>query len=110
MKILGSEVNPKENLLYSLNRYYVLWLIFLVTIIFDYVTTVYFISRLGTRAEANYVMDWLIGHFGLMTGLLIGKSLQLLPVVFFVSLNKRFGNLFLLAVILINIWAIFINT
>ena len=110
MKILGSEVNLKENLLYSLNRYRVLWLILLVTMIFDYVTTVFFVSRLGVRAEANILMDWLIRNIGLSVGVLIGKTLQLLPVVFFVCLNKRFGNLFLLAIILINIWAVFINT
>lgn len=110
MKILGSDVNLKENLLYSLNRYRVLWLVLLVTMIFDYVTTVFFVSELGVRAEANMLMERLIRNFGLSVGVLIGKSLQLLPVVFFVSLDKRFGNLFLLAIILINIWAVFINT
>lgn len=110
MKVLGSEFDPKENLLYSLRKYSVLWLILIITIVFDYVTTYIFIREMGLRAEANFLMSWLIGHLGLMTGLLIGKSLQLLPVVIFVCLNKRFGNLFLLVVILINIWAVFINT
>jgi len=110
MKILDSKVNLKKNLLFSLNKYLFLWLILLVTMVFDYVTTVFFISKLGVRAEANFLIDWLVGHFGLMTGLFIGKSLQLVPVIFFVCMNKRFGNLFLLAVILINIWAVFINT
>ena len=109
MKILDSEVNFKENLFYSLNRFRVLWLILLITMVFDYITSVFFISQLGVRAEANVVMDWLIKNFGLGSGLFIGKSLQLLPPVFFVSLNKRFGSLFLLFVILVNIWAVFIN-
>lgn len=95
--------------MYSFNRYYVLWFILLVTMIFDYLSTVDFVRIWGARAEANFLIDWLIKSFGLRTGVLIGKSLQLVPAVFFVCLNKRFGNLFLLTLILINIWAVYIN-
>lgn len=110
MKILGSEIDLKQNLLYSFNRYGVWWIILLVTIVFDYLTTLYFVSKLGAEAEANQVVAWLINHVGLYLGVLIGKLLQLAAVVIFVSLNQKLGNLFLLIVILLNCWAVVMNT
>ncbi len=110
MKILGSKVSIKENLLFSLNKYFVLWLILLITIVFDFLTTLNFVSNLGVHAEANIVVAWLMKNFGLGPGVLIGKSLQLIPVLAFVSLSKRMGNIFLLFVVLLNLWAVFINT
>jgi len=73
MKVLGSEINFKENLLFSINKYRVWWLILLVTIIFDYLTTLYFVSKLGPDAEANNVVGWLIRVLGLQVGVFIGK-------------------------------------
>lgn len=110
MKILGSEINIKENLLFSINKYPMWWLILLVTIIFDYLTTLYFVSKLGSDAEANKVIGWLISIFGLYFGVFIGKLMQLLSVTLFVCLSQRLGNLFLLMVILVNCWAVVINT
>ncbi len=52
MEILGSEINLKENLSFSLKRYRVWWAILIVTIIFDYLTTLYFVSKLSSAAEA----------------------------------------------------------
>ena len=110
MKVLGSEINFKENFLFSLKEYQVWWLILLVTIIFDYLTTLYFVSELGPDAEANKVVSWLIRALGLHVGVFLGKSMQFISVVLFVSLSQRLGNLFLLIIILLNCWAVVMNT
>ena len=110
MKILDTEINLKENLLFSFKRYRIWWIILLVTMIFDYLTTINFVSKIGVEAEANQVFGWLIKNLGLYFGLLIGKLLQLFSVLMFVCLNQRLGNLFLLITILLNCWAVVINS
>jgi len=110
MKILDSEIHLKENLLFSLNRYLMWWIILLGTMLFDYLTTVYFVSNLGPNAEANHVVSWLIRNLGVHYGVFIGKLMQLISVAFFVCLHQRLGNLFLLIVILLNCWAVVVNT
>ena len=94
MKILDTEINLKENLKFSIKRYRIWWVILLVTMIFDYLTTINFVSKIGVEAEANHVVSWLITHLGLYIGLLIGKLLQLFSVVMFVCLNQRLGIYF----------------
>ena len=89
MKILGSDINLRENLLFSLKRYRVWWAILIVTIIFDYLTTLYFVSKLSSDAEGNNVVAWLIDNLGLHFGVLIGKLLQLVSVILIVSLSKK---------------------
>lgn len=110
MKVLDSEINLKENLLFSFTKYGTLWIILLVTIVFDYLTTLYFVSNLGPDAEANEVVAWLIRTLGVHIGVLVGKSLQLISVILFTSLSQRLGHLFLLVIILLNCWAVVVNT
>lgn len=110
MTLLGANINLIENLIFSLNRYRIWWVILLITIIFDYLTTLYFVSKLGPNAEANKVVAWLINNLGLYLGVLIGKLLQLISVLLIVSLSKKVGNLFLLIIILLNCWAVVMNT
>jgi len=110
MIILGSDIDFKENLLFSLKRYSVWWAILIVTIVFDYLTTLYFVSKLSSDAEANNVVAWLIDNLGLYFGVLIGKLLQLVAVILIVSLNKKVGNFFLLFIIILNCWAVVMNT
>jgi hypothetical protein len=43
-------------------------------------------------------------------GNFIGKLLQLIAVVCLVSVSRRLGNFFLLFVILLNCWAIVMNS
>jgi hypothetical protein len=109
MKVLGEEIAFKDNLWFSLKRYPAWWLILLVTIIFDFFSTIFFVDQSGVSAEANLVVGWLMTNLGVYTGLVIGKLLQLISVVVFVCLNRRLGNLFLLVVILLNSWAVVIN-
>lgn len=110
MKILDSEINLKENLNYSLRRYRIWWVILLITMVFDYLTTINFVSKLGVEAEANHIVAWFISNLGIFLGLLIGKLLQLFSVIMFVCLHQRLGNLFLLITILLNCWAVVINS
>jgi len=78
--------------------------------IFDYLSTLYFVEKYGSHLEANYVVRVLIENAGVTVGTLIGKLLQIVAVVFFVCLHRRLGNLFLLIVIVLNCWAVVINT
>ena len=109
MKILGSEIDARENLKFSFKRYWIFWLVLLVTIFLDYLTTLHFINEYGVHIEANRIVRYLMENIGVTPGLLLGKSLQLVSVLIFVCLHQRLGNLFLLIIILLNIWAVFIN-
>ena len=82
----------------------------MVTITFDYLTTLNFVGKLGVEAEANRVVAWLIKALGVYLGVFFGKMLQLAAVVLFVCLHQRLGNLFLLVVILLNCWAVVMNS
>lgn len=81
-----------------------------MTMLFDFLTTLYFVSKLGVSAEANLVVGWLIANLGLVAGACIGKLLQLISVILFACLHPRLGNLFLLITILLNCWAVVMNT
>jgi len=110
MKLLDEDILIKENLLFSLNRYTIWWLILVVTMVYDYLTTTVFVSKYGTVAEANIVTRMMMEHFGSHIGNFLGKIFQLVSVAFFVCIHRRFGNFFLLFVILINCWAIVMNS
>ena len=110
MRILGEHIDPAANLRYSLRRYAPWWLLLLATAVFDFVTTLGFIARLGIEAEANPVARWLILSLGACQGLLTAKVLQLFAVAAITALNRRLGGLFLIVVVLLNIWAVVINS
>ncbi len=110
MRILDEEIEWKENFVYSLRRYPVWWLILIITMVFDFALTVYFVEKYGAGREANHVVRFLVENLGIVTGTLIGKLLQLFAVSMFVCLHRRLGNLFLLIVILLNCWAIVMNS
>jgi hypothetical protein len=109
MKILGEVVTFRENIVFSLRRYRVWWLILAVTMGFDLFTTSAFLDRYGIDAEANLATKLLMNAVGGGLGNMLGKGLQLLAVIGFVGLHRRLGNLFLLFVILLNCWAVVIN-
>jgi hypothetical protein len=110
MKILGEDIAFRENIEFSLRRYPAWWLILAVTMGFDIFTTSAFLERYGTDAEANLVTKMLMSAVGGHLGNVSGKGLQLLAVIGFVGLHRRLGNLFLLFVILLNCWAVVINS
>lgn len=110
MKILDQDINLKKNLVYSLKRYPVWWIILIVTMFFDYLTTTVFVAKYGTEAEANITTRFMMESINPYLGNLFGKLLQLLAVACMVSLTRRVGNFFLLFVILLNCWAIVMSS
>ena len=110
MNLFGEKIAFRENLQFSLQRYFVWWLILIVTMIFDIFTTFVFVSKYGIGAEANMTTKLLMLCFGSYFGNIIGKILQLISVVCFTGLHRRLGNIFLLFIILLNCWAIVINS
>jgi hypothetical protein len=109
MQILDQEIPLKENLRFSLKRYKVWWIILLMTMIFDFLTTLYFVDKYGVASEGNSLVSGLILTLGLVAGVFVGKLLQLFSVTAFVSLHQKLGNVFLLVVVLFNFWAVVVN-
>ncbi len=110
MKLLDTEIRVKENLMFSLTRFRLWWALFLATVVFDYLTTINFVSVDGIEMEANRVVRALMSAMGVYLGLLFAKCLQVIAVLAFASLHKRAGNIFLFFVIFLNVWAVIINT
>lgn len=110
MKILDEEIKFRDNLIFSLNRYTIWWIILIITMIFDYVSTAAFISKYGTQAEANFTTRLMMEHVNPHIGNLTGKILQFLSVLCLAALSRRVGNFFLLFIILLNCWAIVMNS
>lgn len=110
MKILGEQIAFRENIAFSLRRYIVWWLILVITMAYDIATTSAFVAKYGSDAEANTITRWLMTAVGGDLGNLAGKGLQLVAVIGFVGLHRRLGNIFLLFVILLNCWAVVINS
>ena len=110
MNILGETIEFKKNLRFSLRRYRVWWVILIVTMLFDIFTTYAFISKYGVAAEANLTTRFFMLNLGSGAGNAIGKIGQLVAVVGFAGLHQRLGNIFLLFVILLNCWAVVINS
>lgn len=109
MDILGKNIAFKENIKFSFNQYLTRWLVLLVTVLLDYLTTIDFVEIYGSSYEANIIIRFLIDSFGIELGVLIGKVMQIISVSVFVGLDRNLGNIFLLVVILLNAWAIIIN-
>ncbi len=110
MKILGETIHFKKNLRFSFTRYPVWWIILFVTMLFDIFTTSIFIAKFGVEAEANASTRFLMVAVGPFWGNLIGKLLQLIAVTCFAGMHPRLGNIFLLVVILLNCWAVVVNS
>lgn len=110
MKILDEDIKIRENIVFSIDRYPVWWIILIITMIFDYFSTTVFVSKYGAEAEANLSTRFMMEHFSPYIGNLLGKVFQLLSVICVVGLNRRVGNFFLLFIILVNCWAIVMNS
>ena len=110
MKIIGVSVDFHENLTSSVQRYAVWWVILVVTMVFDVFTTYGFVSKFGIEAEGNMATKFWMQLMDPFYGNILGKILQLLSVIFFVGLHQRLGNIFLLFIILLNCWAVVINS
>jgi hypothetical protein len=109
MQILDEEIPLRENLKASIRKYRLLWVILLVTVFFDFVTTLIFMHRDGIEFEKNLVVQWLASHIGIIPGVLLGKSLQILAAVIFSALSHNLARATLLLIVLLNFIAIMVN-
>ena len=109
MQILGEEVSLKANLLKSFRTHWFLWSALLVTACFDFISTLFFMSRSGIGVEKNMVVRWLAMTLGIVPGVLIGKSLQLFAAAAFSALSFKYSRAILLLIVLVNLLAIMAN-
>jgi hypothetical protein len=110
VKLLDERLHFRKNLLFSFRRYTIWWIILLITMAFDFLTTAGFVGHHGVEAEANMVTRLMMDQFSPNFGNFLGKALQLLSVVCFVGLSRKVGNFFILFIILLNCWAVVINS
>ena len=109
VRILGEEIPLKENLKTSLRRHWILWVILLLTASLDFITTVSFMWHDGIDTERNLVVRWLASTIGILPGVFLGKSLQIVAAVAFSSLSLSLARAVLLLILLLNLVAVFIN-
>lgn len=109
MKILGQQITFKDNILFSINTYQIRWAVLLLSMLFDYMSTLYFISESDPSFEANHIIRYLIEMFEVEIGVFIGKFMQLISVIVFTGLDRNLGAIFLLLITLLNIWATCLN-
>ena len=109
MIILGQQVPLKQNLTSSLHRHWLLWTLLLLTVVLDYLSTLYFMFADGIDTEANTVIRWLVYAFGVVAGVFLGKSLQLVAALAFVALSRSLARAVLLLLVLLNTVAVINN-
>jgi hypothetical protein len=107
--ILGEEVSLLKNLKWSLRRHWLLWMLFFLTVFLDYLSTLYFMFADGVDTEANGVVRWLVYKCGVIVGAFLGKGLQVLAAIGFVSLAQSLGRAVLLLLVLLNSLAVLNN-
>jgi len=104
--ILGQQVSLKQNLYGSVQRHWLLWSLLMLTVILDYLSTVYFMFFDGIYTEASTVIRGLAYEFGVITGVFVGKGLQIVAAVVFVSLSQKLARAVLLLLVLLNTLAV----
>lgn len=109
MQILGEEVPLKQNLLNSLRKHWVLWPLLLVTVVFDFLSTLLFMSQYGIHVEKNLVVRWLALTLGVIPGVAVGKSLQIVAAAGFSALSFKYSRAILLLIVGINLLATLFN-
>lgn len=109
MHILDEKVGLKANLKFSFQQHRWLWFLLLLTVVLDYFSTLNFMFSDGVHTEANNVVRWLVEQFGVYTGVLLGKSLQVVAAIGFVCLSKKLARAVLLLLVLLNAVAVIHN-
>jgi len=107
--ILGEEVSLLKNLKCSLQRHWLLWVLLFLTVFLDYFSTLYFMFIEGVDTEANGVVRWLAYKFGVIVGVFLGKGLQIVAAIAFVSLTQKLARAVLLLLVLLNSLAVLNN-
>ena len=109
MQILDQEISLKKNLVASLRRHWLLWSVLLLTAMLDFASTLGFMSQYGIRVEANVVVRWLAMNLGMIPGVLVGKSLQVLAAAALAALSPKYSRAILLLLVGINVLALLAN-
>ena len=109
MMIFGQSIPKKQSMRNSFLKHGLLWSLLLLTVFLDYFSTVYFMVFDGVDTEANVVIRWLASEIGVMTGVLIGKGLQIIAALGFVSLSQKLARAVLLLLVLLNALAVLNN-
>ena len=109
MIILGDIIPLKENIRTSFRLYWILWLILILTAFFDFVTTLLFMLHDGIHTEGNFIVRWLASTIGVVPGVFIGKSLQVIAAIGFSSLSLSLSRAVLLLMLLLNLVAVVMN-
>ena len=109
MHILDQQISLKKNLMASLRRHWLLWTVLLVTAALDFASTLGFMSQYGIRVEANMVVRWLALHLGVIPGVFIGKSLQILAAAALSALSPKYSRAILLLIVGVNVLALLAN-
>lgn len=109
MIILDEEIPLKANIRFSFRRYWLLWVILLVTITFDFLSTLLFMAHDGINTEKNFIIRWLAYHAGVLPGVFLGKMLQIISAIGFAALSATLARATLLLMLLLNIAAVFNN-
>jgi len=109
MQILGEDIDLRKNLAGSFRTHKVLWMLFLLSALMDFLSTVYFMHSRCICLEANVLVRSLAYTYGILPGVLLGKLLQLFSVIGLSSLSLRLSPLVLLAITGVNLLAVVIN-
>ncbi len=109
MQLLGEDIPLKQNLLNSLGKHRFLWALLLVTAAFDFLSTLSFMSQYGIQVEKNLAVRWLAMALGIVPGVLIGKSLQIIAAAAFSALSFKYSRAILLLIVGLNLLAILFN-
>ncbi len=109
MRILDEDIHMAANLKASFRLYWYLWLALFLTALLDFATTLLFMYQGGIGQEGNYIIRLLAYTFGIVPGVLLGKSLQIVATVGFSTLSLRMSRPILLLILLINFLAVIIN-
>ena len=109
MQILDQDVSLKKNLVTSLRRHWLLWTVLLVTALLDFASTLGFMTEYGARVEKNMVIRWLVLNLGIIPGVIIGKSLQILAAAALSALSPKYSRAVLLLIIGVNLLAFLAN-
>lgn len=110
MLILGTEIPLKENIKQSFRRFWYLWIILLGTVFFDFITTVHFMRHDGIHTEGNTIVRYFAYTIGVIPGVFLGKSLQIISAIGFSALAPSLARATLLLILLLNFVAIIKNS
>lgn len=109
MLILDEEIDLVGNIKKSLVKYKYLWMILIISIVLDCLTTIKFMHNESISREANIIIHWLANTFGIIPGVIFGKFLQIIAALGFSSLSFKYSRAILLLLLLLNLLAVYHN-